>query len=484
MDTLSFTLENRMYEYPCFELYQQFNPEISVVFNLDLENRIDVDIDKKQVQFTFIENRQMVLQKEYIYNEKKPLEKQIFKGFLYLFLCEIFGYALEWGSMTGIKPVKMAHRLLREGKTTVEAKAFLKKIYQTSDQKLNLITDIAKQERDVIYPLHPHKISVYLGIPLCIAKCSYCSFISTVVDKKRTVVAEYLNNLLIEIRQTADYLRQMGCVVDTLYIGGGTPSILDEEQLTVLLNALKENLDLSNLREYTFEAGRPETTNLEKLKILKAYGVDRLCLNPQTMNAETLKAVGRNYLPQAILETNALIRQVGFNSVNMDLILGLNHESEAVFMASLDQVMDMAPENITIHCLSVKKGSAIKHATGRLVENLYSKDFCAAIPKKLLEKGYSPYYLYRQKYTQGNGENIGYSLKGKEGIYNILMMAEKQSIIGIGAGSSGKLYVPQTDRFDRVFTVKDVKTYNERTQEIIEKKMTQYKVFFEELHSD
>ncbi|MEG0379615.1 MAG: coproporphyrinogen dehydrogenase HemZ, partial [Eubacterium sp.] len=283
MEILSFTLEDRLYEYPCFELYQQFNPEVPVVFNRDLEDRIDVDLDKDRVSFKFVENGQMVLQKEYTYDEKKPLEKQIFKGFLYLFLCEIFGHGLDWGSMTGIKPVKMAHQLLREGKSQGDAKSFLKTRYQTSDQKLDLITDIARGEMDIIYPLEPHKISIYVGIPLCIAKCAYCSFISTVADKKRTVVAEYLNNLLLEIRRTGDYLKQKGCIVDTLYIGGGTPSILNEKQLETLLSALKDALDLSSLREYTFEAGRPETTNLEKLNILKTHGVDRLCLNPQTM---------------------------------------------------------------------------------------------------------------------------------------------------------------------------------------------------------
>lgn len=479
MEKLSFTLADRLYEYPCFELYQQFRPEIPVVFNEALEDRIDVDLSGEILVLTAVEKGEVVLQKEYDY-EKKPMDKQSFKGFLYLFLCELFGYTLDWGTMTGIKPVKMAHNLLKEGQMPLQVKQSLMEKYQASEGKIELITGIAQREMGIIYPLSQKKVSVYVGIPLCIAKCSYCSFISTVADKKRTIVEEYLKNLLYEVRLTGRYLKERGIATDTLYIGGGTPSILDERQLETLLTALDEELELGNLREYTFEAGRPETTNLRKLEILRAHGVDRICLNPQTMNADTLAAVNRNYPPQAILDTYEAIRDVGFESVNMDLILGLNRESEEAFMRSLDQVIVLRPENITIHCLAVKKGSAIKTATGRQVENPYSKAFCASVQEKLGRRGYQPYYLYRQKYTQGNGENIGYCLEGREGIYNILMMAEKQSIIGIGAGSSGKLYVPDIDRFDRIFTVKDVKTYNDRTKEIVGKKMAQYEAFFDE----
>ena len=479
MEKLSFTLADRLYEYPCFELYQQFRPEIPVVFNEALEDRIDINLSGEILVLTAVEKGEVILQKEYGY-EKKLLDKQSFKGFLYLFLCELFGYTLDWGTMTGIKPVKMAHNLLKEGQTPLQVKQSLMEKYQASEGKIELITDIAQREMGIVYPLSQKKVSVYVGIPLCIAKCSYCSFISTVADKKRTIVAEYLKNLLYEVRLTGRYLKERGIATDTLYIGGGTPSILDERQLEALLTVLDEELDLGNLREYTFEAGRPETTNLRKLEILKAHGVGRVCLNPQTMNADTLTAVNRNYPPQAILDTYEVIRDVGFESVNMDLILGLNRESEEAFMRSLDQVIALKPENITVHCLAVKKGSAIKTATGRQVENLYSKAFCAGIQEELGHRGYRPYYLYRQKYTQGNGENIGYCLEGREGIYNILMMAEKQSIIGIGAGSSGKLYVPEIDRFDRIFTVKDVKTYNDRTEEIVGKKMAQYEAFFDE----
>ncbi|MEG0074508.1 MAG: coproporphyrinogen dehydrogenase HemZ [Eubacterium sp.] len=477
MEKLSFTLKDRLYEYPCFELYQQFQPEIQVVFNEPLEKRIDVELKEHQVVLTAVEKNKMVLQKKYTFDEK-PLDKHLFKGFLYLFLSELFDIILDWGILTGIKPVKMAHNLLKSGLKPEDTVQILEDKFKASHDKIKLITNIAEREMSVIYPLKEKNISIYIGIPLCIAKCSYCSFISTVADEKREIVEEYLKNLLYEIRETSRFFKAEGIMVDTLYIGGGTPSILKVEQVERLLAALQESFDLSHLREYTFEAGRPETTDIFKLHCLKKYGVDRICLNPQTMNAETLKAVRRNYAPEEIEKTNHLIRQVGFKSINMDLILGLNHESEEAFMYSLERVIEMAPENITVHSLSVKKGSAIKVANGTRIEDLYSKIFYDRIKKCLAKNGYDPYYLYRQKYTLGNGENIGYCKQGFEGIYNILMMAEKQSIIGIGAGSSGKLYQPEIDQFDRIFTVKDIKTYNERTEEIVQKKMRQYQHFF------
>lgn len=479
MKTVSFMLEDSRFEYPCFELYQQFAPEVKVVFNEMLPDRIRIDTgqDGCLVFQCYVADR-VVCTKTYHYSQN-PLDKNSFKGFLYAFLSELFHKELDWGTLTGVKPVKWAHLLLREGKTHQQVNEEISRRYSVSDEKIALMTEIAEREIPFIYPLDRKRISIYVGIPLCIAKCSYCSFISTVADKKGVLAETYLTHLLDEICQTGRLLREKQLYVDTLYIGGGTPSILNSRQLALLLEALAEHFDLSGLREYTFEAGRPETTTDEKLRLLKAYGVDRICLNPQSMNAQTLLAVNRRHSPEDILKTYDMIRKTGFNSVNMDLILGLNHETGEEFMHSLHTVMKLKPENITVHCLSLKKGSVIKERQGRMVENLYSSAFCSQIRDELAEQGYRPYYLYRQKYTQGNGENIGYCLDQKEGIYNMLMMAEKQSIIGIGAGSSGKLYEPATDRFEKIFTVKDIRTYNERAEEIIQRKLSEYRRFFD-----
>lgn len=478
MEVLSFNIKDAQFEYPCRELLQQFEPETHVVFNNpQVPNGIDVEVEDSSLHLSFYGAQRDGLSRNYVL-KGTPLDKEGFKGVLYEFLCELYNRKLEWGTLTGIKPVKMAHARLRQGKTPETVMKDLKEAYCISDRKVQLITEIAEREIPLIYPLDASKVSVYIGVPICIAKCSYCSFISTVADKKGLLAEAYLKNLCREIQDTGAFLRAHHIVIDTLYIGGGTPSVFNETQLEILLSCIDEALDLSKLREYTFESGRPETTTKVKLQQMKAHGVDRVCLNPQSMNASTLKAVGRLYEPEAICRVMREIREVGFEAVNMDLILGLNHESQKDFLRSLEAVTAMAPENITVHSLSVKKGSAIKSATGRQVENLYPPAFYEAVESYLRQQGYHPYYLYRQKYTQGNGENVGYSLPGKEGIYNILMMAERQSIIGIGAGSSGKLFIPEEDRFERVFTVKDIRTYNERYEEIFEKKMKSYREIF------
>lgn len=406
----------------------------------------------------------------------ETLDSERFKTFFYHFLKDLFNETLAWGSLTGIKPVKIAHHYMAgEGLTRRQAMDKMMRIYDVSAEKAALAAGIARREMPIVYPLDDHRVSVYVGIPICPAKCSYCSFVSTIADKKGALCADYLQRLISEIRQMGAWMIEEKLRVDTLYIGGGTPSVLSAGQIERLLAALKESrLIHSKLREFTFEAGRPETTTPEKLAALKAFGVDRLCLNPQSMNNETLAAVGRFHTAADIERVYRQIRGVGFGCVNMDLIAGLNQETPAQFLTSLDRVVAMRPENLTVHSLAIKKGSRMKAAGGHRYTQLYDAAFYDQVHQKLTVAGYEPYYMYRQKYAQGNGENIGYCLTGHPGIYNTLMMAEKQTIIGIGAGSSGKVYHAQTDRFNKVFTVKDIRTYNQRGQQVIDQKRTHY----------
>jgi oxygen-independent coproporphyrinogen-3 oxidase len=244
------------------------------------------------------------------------------------------------------------------------------------------------------------------------------------------------------------------------------------------MSALEESFDLSHLREYTLEAGRPETINRDKLEVAKAHGVERICLNPQSMNPQTLLSVGRPWEAGLIEKQVALIKSFGFKSLNMDLIVGLGNETPDDFLRSLEAVIELEPQNITIHNLSIKKGSRIKDQNGIVVKEGYGEDFYQAVKSRLSNEGFEPYYLYRLKYTRDNSENIGYAKPGHEGIYNILMMAECQSTLGIGAGATGNLYDPVTDNITKVFTVKDVKTYNERFEEIVEKKCGAYNRYY------
>jgi oxygen-independent coproporphyrinogen-3 oxidase len=461
------------------ELVRAFFPNASIQINKDTDDEKDILILKISLQSDILvmtaKRFGKKIQKKLYEDIKKPIVSKKFKGFFYRFLSELTKRSLPWGCLTGIKPVKMVQEILADnGEDWEQAKQSFQRAFYVSKEKTDLAFNIAKVEAPFIHVKERNKVSVYIGIPICPAKCTYCSFVSTIADKKGKLCSEYMNILINEINRFSLFIQEHQLIIDTLYIGGGTPSVLTAEQIQQLLETLTEKFDLSNLREFTFEAGRPETTTLEKLEMLHHYHVNRICLNPQSMNDSTLQAVGRLHSADDIRKKFAMIKKVGFESVNMDLIVGLNDETPEMFFSSLEQVIALHPENLTVHSLAIKKGSRLREQRGCGLHQLYSKEFYDEISQRLACSGYHPYYLYRQKYAQGNGENIGYCLNGKEGIYNILMMAEKQTIIGIGAGATGKIYHSENNRFDKVYTVKDLRTYNQRAEEVIDKKLKAY----------
>lgn len=406
-------------------------------------------------------------------------EDQIVKRAGYDLLSQWHERELPWGILTGVKPVRF-YQKIRQMYPNEDTEKILTEVFRLSKAD----TAFAGKIYDLQAPMieHPQKksMSLYVGIPVCPQRCTYCSFVSTILDPKRELVRDYLPKLEEEIRRTGELFEREGFQVDSVYIGGGTPSVLLPGETERLIHTLRDSFDLSSIREFTFEAGRPDTTTEELLDVLARQKISRLCLNPQSMNADTLQAINRLYDPQRVYDVYEMIRKAGDFDVNMDLILGLADEGEDEFMHSLEAVMDLRPENLTVHNLSVKKGTRVKESQGTRVISRFSDDFFGTIRNRLSESGYEPYYLYRQKYTVGNGENTGYTLPGKESFYNIMMMGEKQTILGIGAGSSGKLYHPDTDLFSRVYTVKDLRTYNNRTDEILEKKFKAYKDYLED----
>ena len=405
-------------------------------------------------------------------------EEQQIKRAIYRVLADYFGRSLPWGILTGVKPVRFYQKTAKKF-PEADTKKLLETEYLLSPGNVRLAAEIDALQEPVIASWRPKTLSLYVGIPVCPAKCSYCSFVSTVLDKKRCLLTDYLPLLENEIRQTGKLFEEYGCVVDSVYIGGGTPSVLAPDEADRLLKVLEEAFDLGNLREFCFEAGRPDTTGPELLRVLADHGVTRVCLNPQSMNADTLTAVNRLYPPEKVGEVYGQIRRAGDFDVNMDLILGLAEESEADFMRSLDEVIAMNPENITVHDLAVKKGTRVKLENGTGDSSRFRPGFFGEIRERLTDAGYLPYYMYRQKYTIGNGENIGWTRPGHESYYNIMMMAEEQTILGIGAGSSGKLFDAGADRFDRVFTEKDLRSYNSRPEELLEKKLAVYRSYLE-----
>ncbi|MEL7660143.1 coproporphyrinogen dehydrogenase HemZ [Acetobacterium wieringae] len=480
MRVLRFDLERPELEYYFHELYQAFDPGVKNVLTGKADGVLVEKTEGTQVVLTLTWEGGKALTRTYQFNNSvEPLENSLYKGFLYDFLSEYFEKRLQWGTLTGIKPVKMVQKYYKQGRTTTQIRNRFRDYYRVSNDRTDLLLQISKTQASLIPSEQVSEanrlISIYVGIPLCPSKCDYCSFVSTIVDKKGENLQRYLDHLLIEIKKTGEVLKASNLQIDTLYIGGGTPTVLSADQLEQLMSVLEGSFNLSQLREYTLEAGRAETINQEKLEVAKNYKVDRICLNPQSMNPQTLLSVGRPWEAGLLEQQVALIKSIGFKTLNMDLIAGLGNETPADFLRSLEAVLALDPQNITIHNLSIKKGSRLKDQNGIVVNEGYGEDFYQSVKKRLAAEGFDPYYLYRLKYTRGNSENVGYAKRGHEGIYNILMMAECQSTLGIGAGATGNLYDPVTDNISKVFTVKDVKTYNERFEEIVEKKLSGYK---------
>lgn len=482
MSLLLFNLEKPEYEYYSQEMIQAFFPGVKTILAGDW----DMKLSQKTI------SNQIELKLEYsngtFFEKKVPVEnpidlgdKGIYKGILYDFLSDHCQKELMWGNLTGIKPVKIVQKLFKQGFNEKEIIDRFLTYYRTSRDRSDLLIDLAKKQDPFISGGQKNnRIGLYLGIPLCPSKCSYCSFISTLVNKDKSNLNDYFEHLLIEIQKIAALVAKKPVIIDTIYIGGGTPTVLSEVQLSELLSLLAKEFDLSHLREYTLEAGRPDTLTENKLIIAKKHGVDRICLNPQSMNKDTLKAVSRPYQVGEFEKWLAIIKNLAFKTLNMDLIIGLANEAPEDFIKSLNQLLSFQPENITLHNLSIKKGSAIKDDFGIKVKEGYGESFYQFVKEKMISFGYDPYYLYRLKYTYGNSENIGYSKPGHEGVYNIMMMSETQTILGIGAGTTGNLYFSEKDLVKKTYTVKDVKTYNERFDEILSKKLDTLDIFLNE----
>ncbi len=384
----------------------------------------------------------------------KRMEKRFSKLGLYKILSNYYNIALEWGALTGIRPTKMAYQA---GDNFEEE---FDKIFSVSPKKTALIKDILQTQKGII-DLKGEYSDVFVSIPFCPTKCLYCSFISQQITKRETV-KNYVDALIKEIECGFNLIKYPR----SLYIGGGTPVSLDEDDLTRLLTTLKPII--SKVKEFTVEAGRPDAITYEKLKILKDFGVTRVCVNPQTFKDETLKIIGRKHTAQDILDKYQLVKSFGF-SINMDLIAGLPNETFDDFKNTLETTINLNPDNITVHTLCLKKGSVLKEKVKRLSADEISKmiDFSHLILK---QNGYSPYYLYRQKYMAGNLENTGYSKKGKECIYNIDVMEETSSNVAFGANAVSKVVFLGENRIERYGTPKDVITYVNKIETIIKDK--------------
>lgn len=396
--------------------------------------------------------------------------KAAFKAFLYQMLEAHTGKSLPWGSLTGIRPTKIAYGLLDEGKSREEIVEYLQKKYFVSAEKALLGIDIAGRERALLQGIHYQGgYSLYIGIPFCPTTCLYCSFTSFPIAMHRKKVESYIDCLIREMEFVSNTYADK--ILDTVYIGGGTPTTLEAEQLDRLLSNVKKYFDFSQVKEFTVEAGRADSITEEKLQVLKKYGVTRISVNPQTMKQETLDIIGRKASVEQVLQAYALARKVGFDNINMDLILGLPGETVEDVQNTIDKVVELAPDSLTIHSLAIKRASKLsqwirEHGITALNNTDETMTIASQGARRL---GMDPYYLYRQKNMSGNFENVGYALPGKYGIYNILIMEEVQTIIALGAGCISKRVYPD-GRIERSDSIKDVGLYIEKIDEMIERK--------------
>lgn len=386
-----------------------------------------------------------------------------------------------WGRIEGVRPVKHVLRMRQEGLSDIEIRKSLKDEYEISDKKLDIMFSVADREEEVIKTLKPKSAGLYVDIPFCPSKCIYCSFASMSTQKMGKYVEPYLNALFCEIDATKKIVSDLGLKIESVYFGGGTPTTLLSIELDSLIRKLKESFDFSHVREFTVEAGRPDTITEEKLKVLKKHGVDRISVNPQSMNDKTLKVIGRNHSADDVKRAFGLVRSYDFKCVNTDVIAGLPGETLDDFKYTLDEVLKLSPENITVHTMSIKRAANInifgcdtKSATddeiARMIDYSYST---------LGANGYFPYYLYRQKNILGGMENTGFSKAKMSGIYNIVMMEEISTVVSLGVGAVTKLVRP--DLIERIFNFKDVIEYINRIEEIKMRKNYMYNFYnFEE----
>lgn len=410
------------------------------------------------------------------FSDRKETKNRLKRG-IYQIFSEYTGQTLPWGTLTGIRPTKIPMSMLEEGKSEDEIRTFMADTYFCSPEKTELSIDIAKRELGLLNKLDYEKgYSLYIGIPFCPSTCLYCSFTSYPLSAWEKRVDEYLDALEKEIDYTAEQYRERH--LNTIYIGGGTPTTLAPYQLDRLIRKIKSSFDLSHLLEFTVEAGRPDSITRKKLEVIRKYPVTRISVNPQTMQQKTLDLVGRKHTVEDVEQIFNLARELGFDNINMDLIAGLPGEDAADMQDTLEKIEKLHPDSLTVHALAIKRAAKFGQEGRTMDPGTEITQMVEAAAASAERMGLVPYYLYRQKNIAGNFENVGYAEQDKAGVYNILIMEERQTIIACGAGSTTKLVLPEKIKTSsgketnliRVENVKNITEYIDRIDEMIERK--------------
>lgn len=391
---------------------------------------------------------------------------------LFFMLESITDFHPKWGILTGIRPVKLVREWHEQGLEDEQIRRILDEKYLVSGQKADLLIRTEKNEQKILQLSENRSYSLYVSIPFCPTRCSYCSFVSHAIDRAKKLIPQYLELLCQELEYTAKIANDLSLKLETVYIGGGTPTTLTAKELKRLIDCIEKNFDTAHAREFTVEAGRPDTIDAQKLKVLKNSSVTRISINPQTLNDEVLCNIGRKHTAEQFFDSFRLARGEGIENINTDLIAGLPGDNFGSFEKTLEEILRLSPESITLHTLSVKRAADLRDEGAKIhsaCEEVASEMVDYAY-ERLIQNGYEPYYLYRQKNMLESLENVGYAKKGCEGLYNVYIMDETHTILAVGAGAVTKLKDHETDKLERIFNFKFPYEYISRYPQIIERK--------------
>ncbi len=460
---------NHKYHYEMEKLVRIFMPDTKIQVTSDENeeyNLLTAVKDEITVVVNF-ENFQKTLTAPLCQDNEMQMGRMV-----YSLLSEYMGIYPKWGVLTGVRPSKLLINTEKQMGREKAHRYFLKDLLVT-DEKYNLARMVADYEKQIIKTSKPNSFSLYVSIPFCPSRCSYCSFVSHSVEneKARNLLPQYVELLEKELILTSQIAKDIGVTLESVYIGGGTPTTLSAHELETVINAIENNFDMSSCREFTVEAGRPDTITEEKLKVIKNSTVDRISINPQTFNNSVLEAVGRLHTAEDIVEIFNLARKIGFDNINMDLIAGLPTDTVEGFKHSIDTAIGLDPENITVHTLAVKRASGIGQNSPQLaVENAKKASQMIDYTYEKLSNKYHPYYMYRQSKSAGALENVGWAKRGTECIYNIFMMEECHTILSCGGGAVTKLKAPNGNEIERIFNFKYPFEYISGFDTLIERK--------------
>lgn len=478
---IGISFNQKEFEYDAYTLVKAFFPKEEVkMFYIqeeqvpdECEDRISIEYGEQVVIRLSLGEISLEGGEDYDQEEDRKVRKNKLKQVLYKLLSQATGQTLPWGNLTGIRPTKIAMGLIESGMSNAQAAEYMRNTYFTSNEKTALAITIANRERELLKDIdYENGYSLYVGIPFCPSICLYCSFSSSPLERWRDQVDAYLDALLKELDFIAEAMKDK--VLDTIYIGGGTPTTLESYQIRRLLSHISEKFPVEQVKEYTVEAGRPDSITREKLQALREFPVTRISVNPQTMNQATLDLIGRKHTVEDTRHAFALARECGFDNINMDLIVGLPGEQKEDVQCTLEEIKKLDPDSLTVHSLAVKRAARLNMFKDQYQEMgfINNQEIMNLAMEYAHDCQMGPYYLYRQKNMCGNLENIGYAKVDKAGIYNILIMEEKQSILAAGAGASTKFVFQNGERIERAENVKDVANYISRIDEMIERKRT------------